>query len=384
MRNRRRFATLLMTESTVLFHELPSTSGKRVARVTINNPSALNAIGLAMIERLHKQLTAWDADREIAAIVIDARGERAFCAGGDIVALYKGMTGQGDPDYPDRFFSLEYRLCHALHMLDTPCVAWGHGLIMGGGMGLFSGASHRVVTESAQLAMPEIKIGLFPDCAATWSFNRMPARLGLFAALTGATLGAQDALVAGLADRAIAHEARDDVIDALTRISDWGAPHAAVDRVLRRFSQERLADLGVSKLLEHALAIREATDAATLGGIVAGIRKLSTHGDSWLIQAAANLEAGCPVSAHLIYRQLREGRYLSLKQAVMRELKMAFQCCRHPDFAEGVRALLVDKDKQPLWHFESVAEVPADYIDAHFRAPWDGDHPLRDLPDVKP
>ena len=126
------------------------------------------------------------------------------------------------------------------------------------------------------------------------------------------------------------------------------------------------------------------TDAATLAGIVGAIRKRITHEDAWLAESAANLDRGCPVSAHLIYRQLGNGRYLSLKQAMMRELKMAVQCCRHPDFAEGVRALLVDKDREPHWHFESVSEVPADYIDAHFRAPWDGDHPLKDLPDVKP
>lgn len=373
-----------MTETAIVFDELTSTNGKRIGRATIDNSSALNALTLDMLDPLHKQLTAWDADAEIAAIVIDSSGDRAFCAGGNIVALYKGMTGQGDPDYPDRFFTLEYRLCHAVHMLATPCVAWGHGLVMGGGMGLFSGASHRVVTEGSRLAMPEIKIGLFPDCGATWFFNRMPSRLGLFVALGGATLEAQDALVSGLADRAIEHAARDAVIDALTRITDWSQPHFAVDRVLRQNAKERPAELGASKLLEHAMTIREATDAATLAGIVGGIRKLVDASDPWLAEAAANLDGGCPVTAHLIYRQLRGGRYLSLKQAIMRELKIALQCCRHPDFAEGVRALLVDKDKTPHWHFESVSAVPADYVDAHFRAPWDGDHPLRDLPDVKP
>jgi enoyl-CoA hydratase/carnithine racemase len=373
-----------MTDSAIIFDEVVSTNGKRIGHVTLNNTSALNALTLDMLEPLHKRLTAWDADAEIAAIFIDASGDKAFCAGGNIVALYKGMTGQGDPDYPDRFFTLEYRLCHAIHMLATPCIAWGHGLIMGGGMGVFSAASHRIVTASSTLAMPEIKIGLFPDCAATWFFNRLPGRLGLFVALTGATLSAQDALIAGLADRAINHEFKNKLFDALTRITDWNQPHAAVDRVLRQYAREHPAGLGESKLVEHAMTIREATDAATLAGIVAGIRKLAEADDTWLVEAATNLDGGCPVTAHLIYRQLRDGRYLSLKQAVMRELKMALQCCRHPDFAEGVRALLVDKDRAPQWIFESVSAVPSDYVDAHFRAPWDGDHPLRDLPDVKP
>lgn len=377
-----------MSEPNLIFDEPEAANGKRLGRVTLNNTGAFNALTLDMLEPLYKQLTAWDADTDIACIVIDANGDKAFCAGGNIVQLYNGMTGQGDPDYPARFFTLEYRLCHAVHMLATPCLAWGHGLVMGGGMGMFCGASHRVVTSASKLAMPEITIGLFPDCGATWLFNRMPPRLGLFLALTGAPLSARDALIAGLADRALAHAAKDDVLAALCRLDDWSQPHTAVDRVLRHLSQERPATLGDSRILDHAVAIREATDAATLAGIVSGIRRLGQSdngtGDEWLAEAAANLDGGCPVSAHLIHRQLGSGRYLSLKQCVLRELKVALQCCRHPDFAEGVRALLVDKDRQPHWHFESVSDVPGDYVGAHFRAPWDGDHPLRDLPDVKP
>lgn len=373
-----------MTATAITFEERAGHNGKRIGHATLDNPGARNALTLEMLEPFYKQLMAWDADAEIAAIVIDARGDTAFCSGGDIVALYKGLTGQGDPDYPDRFFTLEYRLCHAIHRLATPCVAWGHGLIMGGGMGLFCGASHRVVTATSMLAMPEIRIGLFPDCGATWTFNRLPDRLGLFIALGGVRLNAQDALFCGLADRAIDHAAKQDTLDALARITDWAQPHAAVGRVLRQCARERPADTGSSRLLEHALTIRQATDAATLPAIVAGIRGLASADDPWLVEAATNVAAGCPTSAHLIHRQLSDGRYLSLKQAVMRELKMALQCCRHPDFAEGVRALLVDKDNDPHWLFESVAAVPADHVDAHLRAPWSGDHPLRDLPDVKP
>ena len=373
-----------MSDAPILFDEIEAAGGRRIGRVRLNNPRTLNALTFDMLEPLYRQLTAWDSDRTIGCILIESTSERAFSAGSDIVALYRGMTGQGDPDYPARFLALEYRLCHAVHMLATPCLAWGNGLVMGAGMGLFSGASHRVVTAASRLAMPEIKIGLFPDCGATWFFNRLPPRLGLFVALTGITLSPRDALVAGLADRAIDHGAHAEVVEALQRIDDWHQPHAAVDRVLRRFAIDRPAGLGPSRLVEHVETIREATDAATLAGMVGGIRRLADHPDPWLAEAAANLDAGCPVTAHIIYRQLRGGRYLSLKQCVMREFKIALQCCRHPDFAEGVRALLVDKDRTPHWHFESVSEVPADYVDAHFRAPWDGDHPLRDLPDVKP
>ncbi|HET7313494.1 enoyl-CoA hydratase/isomerase family protein, partial [Salinisphaera sp.] len=328
-------------------------------------------------------LERWEAREDIVAILIDADSDRAFCAGGDIVNLYRSAIGQADADYPRRFFIHEYRLCHDLHRLNTPCIAWGHGIVMGGGMGVFSGASHRVVTETSRLAMPEIKIGLFPDCAATWFFNRMPRYLARFIALTGVTLNADDALFSGLADYAIEHAAKHEVLDALAAVEDWRNPQAAVAAVLGAAeNRQPAATAGHARLAAHLDTIRAATAGADLVTIVQRLSALAEAEDGWLAEAGANIAAGCPVTAHLIHRQLQTGCLLSLPDVARTELAMALQCCARPDLPEGVRALLIDKDQNPQWRHQSVADVPADYVDAHFEDAWSGPHPLADLAPV--
>ena len=363
----------------VLIEELPAGGGKRIGRATLNAPKALNSLSLAMIEKLQPQLEAWEADDDIACIFIDGAGDKAFCAGGDIVQIYRGMTGEGDENYPRAFFENEYRLDYTIHTLNTPVVAWGDGIIMGGGIGIFAGASHRVVTENARLAMPEITIGLFPDVGGTWFLNRMPGRCGLFLGLTGAHMNAGDALFTGLADRFAGADQHAALLDALAAVDDWADPVLAVEQVLRKTEARAAAHCPGAHTRKHLDRINEATDAQTLAGVVAGIRSLASHEDKWLAKAAKTLDGGCPVTACLVYEQLKRGKHLSLKQCFLRELKMALACARHADFREGVRALLIDKDGAPHWQHESVAEVPAEHIQDHFRAPWDGEHPLADL-----
>ncbi|RJS93314.1 enoyl-CoA hydratase/isomerase family protein [Salinisphaera sp. Q1T1-3] len=364
-------------------NEVALNNGGRLGHLTLDHPAALNATSLDMIEALRDALTRWERDPDVQAVLIDAVGDKAFCAGGDIVNLHRAITGEIAADYPARFFTEEYRLCHDLHRMRTPCIAWGHGIVMGGGCGLFSGASHRVVTETTRLAMPEIKIGLFPDCAATWFFNRLPSYLGYFVALTGASLNAADCLFAGLAEHAIAHAEKAAVLEALVT-ADWqGEAHATVTEALVAADKRAPgAVLGDSRLLQHAAVIRAATAGGDIAAIVERLTALAGVDDAWLAECGNNLVQGCPVTAHLIDRQLRDGRYLSLREAVQRELAMALACCAHVDFPEGVRALLVDKDKTPQWRFPSVADVPAAYVDAHFQAAWTGAHPLANLADT--
>ena len=361
-------------------NEVPLDDGRVLGRLTLDNPGALNAVRLDMIEPMLSAIHDWEARPDVVAILIEAEGDKAFCAGGDIVNLYRAIIGEIEADYPQRFFTEEYRLCHDLHRLTTPVIAWGHGIVMGGGCGLFAGASHRVVTETTRLAMPEIKIGLFPDCGATWFFSRLPHYLARFISLTGATLNSADVLFAGLAEHGIAHRQKQDVIAALTAAADWYQPHRTVARVLAAAEQRHPgADTADSRLMAAAPTIREAARGGDLADIVAGLTALTEADDDWLAESAGNLAAGCPTTAHLIHDQLETGRYLSLAQAVQRELAMALACCRHADFAEGVRALLVDKDKTPAWRYDSVAAVPDQHVADHFVPGWSGAHPLADL-----
>lgn len=367
----------------VLFETLNTNSGHKIAVATLNSERSLNSLSVAMVALLQPQLESWQQDSSVVCVILQGAGEKAFCAGGDIRRLYDTMLECGADktnQYAEDFFEHEYRLDYLIHQYNKPLIVWGHGIVMGGGIGLMSGASHRVVTERSRLAMPEISIGLFPDVGSTWFLNRTPGRTGLFLGLTGANINAADALFVGLADRFIQQAQKPEVINGLIE-TDWSndneTNHQQVTKVLR--DAENLQDLPAASVREHFDLINQLTDADTLNEIVQNITQLETE-DKWLQRAAATLKKGCPVTACLVYEQLRRGNKLSLQEVFQMELVVALQCTKHADFPEGVRALLVDKDGAPNWQHASVADVPRDCIEAHFTAPWnDGNNPLKNL-----
>lgn len=284
--------------------------------------------------------------------------------------LYRYMTEDGDYQRADDYFYHEYALNRQLHTLATPLITWVDGIAMGGGLGVSTAASHRVVTENARLAMPEINIGLFPDAGGSWFLGRMPGRTGLFAGLTGAQLGAGDAVHAGLADRFIPAEQRQDVLDHLVATADWQQPHAAVSRVLRSFAYMHESNRPESQLLVHRTTIDRVLDVDSIQEAVQAIgRELADSDSDWLARAARNLATGCPVTACLFWQQMQRARYLSLAECLDMEWNIARHCVRNPDFREGVRALLIDKDGHTDWRYKSVDAVPAAYIEAHFQPP---------------
>ena len=189
----------------VLFEERSAANGMRFGIATLNAPQTLNGLSLEMVDLLAARLDEWARDPGVALVVLQGAGEKAFCAGGDLHGLYRSMgENQGKSGwsnaYARRFFEHEYRLDYRIHTYPKPVLCWGHGIVMGGGIGLMMGASHRVVSETSRLAMPEVSIGLFPDVGGSWLLNRMPGRIGLFLALTGAHMNTADAFFAGLAD----------------------------------------------------------------------------------------------------------------------------------------------------------------------------------------
>ncbi|OLO08770.1 hypothetical protein BTW08_05485 [Salinicola sp. MH3R3-1] len=366
---------------------LDTADGHRIGRVTLDAPRSLNALTLEMIDDLQSQLDAWATDDAIAAVWLEGTGDKAFCAGGDVVALHRAIVaGETDHDpaaaqgFIARYFSHEYRLDHTLHGYPKPVIAWGDGIVMGGGIGLFVGASHRVVTPRSMLAMPEITIGLYPDVGASWFLNRCPGRSGLFLGLTGARLNASDALFVGLADRLIDDMRREAVIEDL-RQADWGEPARAVGHVLRQHadaSRERAPKPEVQPRLDTLDALTDDDDDETL---IRRVIDAASDDDPWIARAAKNLAAGSPLSARLILRQLSRCRRLSLAEVLREELNLSLACAARGDLAEGVRALLIDKDRNPRWQHVHGAVPDAD-IQACFVSPWDCDsHPLRDLVD---
>ncbi|MFI4981145.1 MAG: enoyl-CoA hydratase/isomerase family protein, partial [Nevskiales bacterium] len=312
----------------------------------------------------------------------------AFCAGGDVRSLREAILAHQAPapnPLAEAFFSEEYRLDYRIHTYPKPILVWGGGIVMGGGLGLLAGASHRVVTETSRIAMPEIGIGLYPDVGGSWFLRHMPGRTGLFLALTGAALNGHDALAVGLADFFLRAADRGALMERLGTVA-WtdapGANHAALSRALRQFAGNALELRPVSNVRTHAEAIERLTDGDTLAEVVSLITGYRGE-DAWLGKAAATLAGGSPTSAALIWAIWQRARHMSLAEAFRMELIVSLQCCEHPDFAEGVRALLVDKDNQPRWTPATLAEVSDAWIAQHFAAPWspwaNQAHPLADL-----
>jgi enoyl-CoA hydratase/carnithine racemase len=371
----------------VRFDTLATADGHRLGRITLDAPKSLNALSLAMIDAIQVQIDAWAEDPAVVALWLEGAGDKAFCAGGDVVALYRaiaeGHIGR-DPEAADgfvaRYFTHEYRLDHALHAYPKPIVAWGDGIVMGGGIGLMAGASHRVVTPRSMLAMPEITIGLYPDVGASWFLNRMPGASGTFLGLTGARLNASDALFVGLADRLIDAERRDAVIDDLLD-ADWSRPRPALERVLRTHAAASRDLAPATEVAPRQEAIATLTDADSDEALIDSIIAAGDSDDPWIARAARNLAAGSPLSARLILRQLARCRRVSLAETLRSELDLSLACAAHGDLGEGVRALLIDKDNAPAWRHAHGAVAAAD-LDACLAPAWSRQtHPLRALND---
>lgn len=362
-----------MTEAAVLFDERVAANGKRIGFAQLNAEASLNALSQAMIDLLRPQLDAWANDEGIACVVLLGRGERAFCAGGDIVSLYNAMreNAGASREQAERFFETEYRLDYQIHTYPKPMLCWGDGIVMGGGLGLMSGCSHRVVTERSRIAMPEGGIGFFPDVAGTWFLNRMPGRTGLYLGLTGASMNAADALYLDLADFFIRSEQRDAIFEAL-REAHWSGDASAnqqeLSLLLRRFSAQSQKALPVSKVQQHRQLIDRVTDRTSVADILSALSEEQTE-DEWLASALKSLQRGSPTASMVFFEQYRRGRHLSLKEVFILELNMAVQFTRRHDFTEGVRALLVDKDRQPKWQPATLAEVSAAEVNAYFEPP---------------
>jgi enoyl-CoA hydratase/carnithine racemase len=370
-----------MSEAPIIFKELPCAAGK-LGVATLNVAATLNSLTLEMVDLLQAKLDVWQQQDEIAAIFIEGAGEKAFCAGGDVQALHASAvaTPGGPCEYAESFFAREYRMNYTLHTYAKPILCWGHGIVMGGGLGVMAGCSHRVVTEKTRIAMPEVTIALFPDVGGTWFLNHMPGKSGQFLALTGASINAADAIYTGIADRFISSERKADVIEQLQR-QNWEMDpeknHALVRHVLRPFSEQSVGQCPGGQVEPHLGSINTLCDGDDVHEVIDNIVSLQTE-DPWLSKASASLGHGSSLAALWIYTQLQVCRHASLKEVFQAEIQLVTNIVRHPEFAEGVRALLIDKDRNPTWQFSASREVTQAVLDSFFTAPWN-ENPLADL-----
>lgn len=365
----------------VTFQELDCVNGKKIAVATLNAPRSLNALSGEMIDLLYPKLTSWQAQHDIAAVFLQGEGDKAFCAGGDIVHMYNEMQahkGEFSPSI-EEYFTKEYQLDHLIHTFNKPFIVWGNGIVMGGGLGMMVGGSHRVVTENSRIAMPEISIGLYPDVGGSYFLNRMPSNCGLFLGLTGASINAADAKYCHLADHFVANDHKEAFIAQLTQL-DWqdsaAINHEELSTLLYSFEQDSAQLLPETKLIEHKALIEQVTDFDNLSDIVNSILTAECE-DKWFIRAQKSLKHGSALSASLAYQQLQFGKSLTLADCFRMELSLSVKSGQFGEFVEGIRALLIDKDNTPNWHFHSIAAVDKKVVDWFFESQWSPEqHPL--------
>ncbi|WP_299811350.1 enoyl-CoA hydratase/isomerase family protein [uncultured Shewanella sp.] len=375
----------------VLFSTLATDSGMQVGVATLNIEKALNALNLNMVQAITEQLTVWQSDSNIVAVVLDGAGEKAFCAGGDVRAIYQAsITTPGEiTEAATEFFKQEYQLDYLLHTFAKPVIVWGDGIVMGGGLGLMIGASHRIVTERSRIAMPEVTIGLYPDVGGSYFLNRMPGKSGLFLGMTAYNMNGSDALYVGIGNHYLNSDDKAALLDKLATLS-WGDNaadnHQLLNDALSAMSAEYKAPIADSVLEQNQPLIDELM-AGSIDEILTKVSQLDVstlEGNPWLARAVKTMLAGSPISLNLVYLQSRLSevlsRELSLAECFKLELGLSVNCCAKADFAEGVRALLIDKDRSPQWRFSDVASIPIGFAESLLQSPWDNaEHPLKEL-----
>jgi enoyl-CoA hydratase/carnithine racemase len=334
-----------------------------IGHLTLNRPAGLNALTLNMVRSLHRQLDAWAHDPQVHAVVLRGAGEKAFCAGGDIRSLYDSFKN-GQTLHQD-FFVEEYALDLAIHQYRKPVLALMDGFVLGGGMGLVQGADLRVVTERSRLAMPEVAIGYFPDVGGSYFLPRIPGELGIYLGVTGVQIRAADALYCGLADWYLESDKLSLLDQRLDSLEWHETPLKDLQGLLAALAVQQLTDAPLHALraaIDHFFALPE------VPSIVEQLREV-TVADSheWARTTATLLESRSPLAMGVTLEMLRRGRQLSLEECFSLELHLDRQWFERGDLIEGVRALLIDKDKNPRWNPPTLQALDGVHVASFFK-----------------
>jgi len=328
-------------------------------RITLNRPQALNAVTLEMAVTMTALLRSWADDPAVGAVLLDGAGERGFCAGGDIRALYDAAKS-GD-DLPERFWATEYKLNVLIARYPKPVIAIMDGLVMGGGVGLSAHAAYRVVTERSAVAMPEVGIGFFPDVGASFVLARAPWQLGTYVALTGNRLSAQDAAICGLGSSHI-HSSR------LNKI-----PPVLADCRKREEVWAALGTLetppGPGKLVRARDWIGHCFSGDAMEDIVETLAACDADGAR---EALDVMGKASPTSLKVTLRNLRAAAaFKRVEECFQQDYRIALACIAGHDFIEGIRAAIVDKDRNPAWRPDKIEAVTPDIVERHFQSVGD-------------
>lgn len=348
--------------------------GGYLAQLTLNIPQKINALSLELVELLHELLVEVASDPDAVAVFLDGRGERGFCSGANVHQLAQWVLSSPDerPAAAELFLARQYAVAHLIHHFPKPVIVWGHGVLMGGGVGFMTAGSHRIVTESSRIALPESNIGYFPDVGASWYLNQMPGKTGLYIALTGVQLSATDALYSGLADYYLPDHRKSDVLRGLLHIdwcddAQWNS--ARLTEYLTDVEVEADLSLAASPLKTHRQVIDKSCTHDEFSQVAKAIVS-ATGRNSWLENAARQMGHAAASSSKLVFQQLRRSKGLGLADIFRQELVVAVNRVQDPEFIEGVRARLIDRDRDPHWCYRDVSQVPDAEIEALYSTPW--------------
>ncbi|ANI41595.1 enoyl-CoA hydratase/isomerase family protein [Mycolicibacterium vaccae] len=325
------------------------TAAGGLGRITLNRPKAINSLTHPMVETIARTLTAWETDDAVDAVVVSGAGDRGLCAGGDVVAIYHDAKTGGSGSR--RFWHDEYLLNAYIGRYPKPYVAVMNGITMGGGVGISAHGSVRVVTETTKMAMPEVGIGFIPDVGGTYILSRTPGLLGVHAALTGAPFSGADAIAMGFADHFVPQDRLESFVDAIEA--------DGVDAAVAAFAQEPPASalLAQREWIDHCYA------QETVADIVAALRD---HGGA-AAEAADLIASRSPVAVSVTLEAVRRAAKLDTLEDVLRqEFRISCASLRSHDLVEGIRAQLIDKDRNPKWSPASLSQVTSADVEAYF------------------
>lgn len=327
-----------------------------VGVITLNRPQALNALTFDMVRKMDKQLVAWAKDPAVKAVIVTGEGGRAFCSGGDIKVVALAAKGQGSKSIIRDFFREEYILNNRIHSYPKPYISLINGIVMGGGKGISAHGSHRIVTENTLFAMPETGIGFFPDVGGGYFLPRCPGQTGAYLALTSKRIKAIDTLYIGFATHFVPAAEFGMLCNEIE-----GAPEN-IDAVLKRFSS---ACPGESEIAPYRDRIDRCFAHDRVEDILSDLKK---DGSEWAVETLKAMNAMSPTSLKVALKQIRMGARMSFPEVMAMEYRLSQSLTRHPDFYEGVRAALIDKDRQPRWNPSKVEDVSDADVDACFQS----------------
>ena len=329
---------------------------RALRRITLNRPKALNALTLDMAVTMTKYLRSWAADPDVGAVLIDGAGERGLCAGGDIRALYD--AAKSNSPLPEQFWSTEYHLNVLIARYPKPIIAVMDGVVMGGGVGVSAHASHRIVTERSAVAMPEVGIGFFPDVGASFLLARAPGYVGTYLALTGDRMNAADAIFCGFADVHIAAAKLAELPSALADCRTADDVRARLGAMSTAPSPGKLQ--AAQRWIDSCF---DADEVETIFDRLASIKLDEAR------SALATMQKASPTSLKVTLRNVREAvSFGRLEESFQQDYRIALACIAGHDFIEGIRATIVDKDRNPKWRPDKIEDVTPEIVDRHFKS----------------